>query len=101
MNKIKKPLLMLVIANISFFLNNNVFAVDVPAAQVGNMTKAEYLAYKQAKGEEQRALALSNRPEVVGDDILEQEADGRFTLSQEALDNWANGRMFPAAINKK
>lgn len=96
MNKIKSFALMLVISGSSLFINENVFAVDLPDTQIAAMSKAEYMAYKEAKGEEQRALALSKRPEVVGEDILEQEADGIYMLPQQALDNWGQGRMFPA-----
>lgn len=97
MNKIKTIFLMLVITASPFFMSENVFAEDIPSAQIANMTREEYIAYKQTKGEEQRALALSKLPEVVGEDILEQEADGMYMMPQQALDNWSNGRMFPAS----
>ncbi|MEQ1558590.1 MAG: hypothetical protein ABL933_06545 [Methyloglobulus sp.] len=95
MNKTKYFALMLVITSSPLLVNQNAFALDLPDKQIAAMSKAEYMAYKETKGEEQRALAMSKLPEVVGEDILEQEADGMYMLPQQALDNWGNGRMFP------
>jgi hypothetical protein len=95
MNKFKSFALMLALTSSSLVLNAEAFAADLHDLEIAAMSKAEYMAYKEAKGEEQRALALSSLPEVVGEDLLEQEADGRYMLPQQALDKWANGRMFP------
>ncbi len=95
MNKFKSFALMLVLTSGSLVLNAEVFAADLHDMEIAAMSKAEYMAYKEDKGEEQRTLALSNLPEVVGEDLLEQEADGRYMLPRQALDKWANGRMFP------
>jgi hypothetical protein len=95
MKKIKTIQFMLVITGCLLFMSGNVFAVDIHDTQLAAMTKEEYKAYKAEKSEKQRALAHSKRPEVVGEDILEQEADGMYMLPQQALDNWGNGRMFP------
>lgn len=45
--------------------------------------------------EAQRELALSTIPEVVGEELSEQEAKGLQTLTPEVLEKMANGRMFP------
>ncbi len=102
MKMIKKVLSFLVVSSSLFFVYDSVSADSLFPGGVAAMNDEQRVADKYyAKGEAQRALALSKRPEVVGEEILEQEADGQFALSQEALDNWANGRMFPAPLNKK
>lgn len=101
MKMIKKVLSLLVVSSSLFFVYDSVSADSLFPGGVAAMNDEQRVAEKYAKGEAQRALALSKRPEVVGEEILEQEADGQFALSQEALDNWANGRMFPAPLNKK
>jgi hypothetical protein len=96
MKMIKKIPLVLVISGCLFFVCSNVFADDLFPEDEATITDTQQrMAYKHARGEAQRIRAQSKRPEIVGEEILEQEADGQFTLSQEALDNWSNGRMFP------
>lgn len=57
---------------------------------VGNDSKT-YIS----KAEENRARALSVRPEIVGADLLQKEAEGFYALPPEVIDNFRNGRIYP------
>lgn len=48
-----------------------------------------------SKAEEQRQLALSKRPSVVGLEALQQEAEGLRNLPDFAIQQWRMSRLIP------
>lgn len=102
MKEIKKISLMLAMSSVLLFNVGSVFAADdLPSkSTVDTPKKDEQTANdKVAKEEEQRARALSKRPDKVGEEELNREAEGFSKLSKEALENWSKGRMLPTPYN--
>jgi hypothetical protein len=91
MKKIKTVTLIVAVSSSLLSIHNVLAAQN--ANEIGNTPPTENL---QTKGEMQRALALSNRPQNIGRELLDRESDGLYGLPQQALDNWAVGRMFPS-----
>ncbi len=69
-------------------LDNTASNVDRVAADAGLDTAA-------SKAEEQRQLALSKRPPIVGLEALQQEAEGLRNLPDFAIQQWRMSRLMP------
>lgn len=54
-----------------------------------------------SQADKNRALALSVRPEIVGEELLKQESEGFRALPKEAIENFRNERVFPASVIQK